>query len=387
MSTDPRQNMKIAYVTTYDASDVHNWSGLGYYIAKSLNTADIELEYIGNLDNKYSLPCKVKKRIYRQLSTKRYLCNREPYLLKSYAKQVSNALRSSRADIVFSPGTIPIAYLNTDKPIVYWTDATFAGMIGFYSEFSNLCKESIKNGNKMEQEALSRCSCAIYASEWAAKTAIQNYSVDARKIKVVPFGANISCSRTIIDIEEMVDNRDARTIKLLFCGVDWYRKGGDVVLKTAEMLSAEGVDVELNVVGCQPPGSVPDFVKIHGFVSKKTVEGRQLLDSLFSRAHFLFLPSQAECYGLVFAEASSFGLPSIATDVGGIPTIVKNGINGQLFSLTDCADTYYSYIKDVTSSRARYRDLALSSFKEYENRLNWSVAVRSVHDLFRGLID
>jgi glycosyltransferase involved in cell wall biosynthesis len=379
--------MKIAYVTTYNAADVHQWSGLGYAMAKSLTDADCELEYIGNLNEEFSLLWEAKTRFYRQLCSKRYLRDREPCLLKSYAKQVSTALRSSRAEIVFSPGSIPIAYLKTDKPIVFWTDATFAGISGFYPEYSNLCKETIKNGNQMEQEALSRCSYAIYGSEWAAKTAVDNYRVDARKIKVVPFGANISCSRTNSDIEEMVRNRDAQTIKLLFCGVDWHRKGGDVVLEVAKMLFEEGVDVELDVVGCRPPGPVPDFVKIHGFVSKTTAQGRQLLDSLFSHAHFLINPSRAECYGVVYAEASSFGLPSIAIDVGGIPTVVKNGVNGQLFSLADSADKYCSYIKDVMSSRDQYRDLALSSFKEYENRLNWSVAGKAVRDLIRGLID
>ncbi|MEO7863015.1 MAG: glycosyltransferase family 4 protein [Nitrospirales bacterium] len=379
--------MKIAYVTTYNAADVHQWSGLGYNMAKSLTDADCELEYIGNLNETFSLLLDAKTRFYRQLCSKRYLRDREPCLLKSYAKQVSNALRSSRGEIVFSPGSIPIAYLKTDKPIVFWTDATFVGISGFYPEYSNLCEETIKNGNQMEQEALSRCSYAIYGSEWAAKTAVDNFIVDARKIKVVPFGANINCSRTNSDIEEMVSNRDAQTIKLLFCGVDWHRKGGAVVLEIAKMLFAEGVDVELDVVGCRPPGPFPDFVKIHGFVSKTTAEGRQLLDSLFSHAHFLINPARAECYGIVYAEASSFGLPSIAIDVGGIPTVVSNGVNGQLFSLADSADKYCSYIKDVMSSRDQYRDLALSSFKEYENKLNWSVAGKTVRGLIRGLID
>ena len=378
--------MKIAYVTTYDASDIHTWSGSGYYIAHSLAAANARLEYIGNLNEKLSPIWKAKSLFYRRLLSKKYLPNREPYLLKSYAKQVSDALSGSQADIVFSPGSIPIAYLKTEKPIVFWSDSTFAGMVGFYPELSNLCKETVENGNRMEQEALSRCSYAIYASEWAAKTAIENYIVDPKKIKVVPFGANIDCSRTIEGINDMVRSRDTQKIKLLFCGVDWHRKGGDVVFRTAKMLFDEGVDVELDVVGCRPPCPVPDFVKIHGFVSKRTPEGRQLLDRLFSHAHFLFVPSLAECYGVVFAEASSFGLPSITTDVGGVPTVVKNGINGQLFSIEDSADKYCSYIKDVVFSRDKYRNLALSSFKEYENRLNWQAAGRSIRDLVSEII-
>ena len=46
--------MKIAYVTTYNAADIKNWSGTGYYMAKSLREQSILLEYVGPLKEKYS---------------------------------------------------------------------------------------------------------------------------------------------------------------------------------------------------------------------------------------------------------------------------------------------------------------------------------------------
>ena len=112
-------------------------------------------------------------------------------------------LTTISSDVVFSPGTIPIAYLRTEKPIVFWKDSTFAGMIDFYSEFSNLCTEIIENKNKMEQLALSKCRLAIYSSKWVASTATQNYDVDPAKVKVVLFGANISCKRNFQDIKQL----------------------------------------------------------------------------------------------------------------------------------------------------------------------------------------
>ncbi|TSA49979.1 MAG: glycosyltransferase [Sphingobacteriales bacterium] len=39
------------------------------------------------------------------------------------------------------------------------------------------------------------------------------------------------------------------------------------------------------------------------------------------------VPSRAECYGIVFAEASSYGLPSVSTDTGGVSAVVKEGVN------------------------------------------------------------
>lgn len=41
--------MKIVYVTTYNATDIKNWLGTGYYMAKSLREQSILLEYVGPL--------------------------------------------------------------------------------------------------------------------------------------------------------------------------------------------------------------------------------------------------------------------------------------------------------------------------------------------------
>jgi hypothetical protein len=64
--------MKIAYVTPYDAKDIRKWSGVGYYIARSLENQSLLLEYIGSLKEKYSLPLKAKQ-YYPTISLKNYL--------------------------------------------------------------------------------------------------------------------------------------------------------------------------------------------------------------------------------------------------------------------------------------------------------------------------
>jgi glycosyltransferase involved in cell wall biosynthesis len=375
--------MKIAYITTYDSSDVHAWSGSGAYILRALQSSGFQNESIGNLIDKANVLYKLKKAIYSIVLSKTYLSGRDPAFLKYYASQVESALATVGCDIVFSPGTTPIAYLNTKKPIVFWTDATFAGMVDFYPGYKNLCNETIINGNRSEQLALSKCSLAIYCTEWAAKTAIQNYDVDPAKVRVVPFGANIDCNRNLQDINSTISNKNFETCKLLFIGVEWFRKGGDIALRVAEQLNQRGIRTELNIVGCNPPVSLPDFVKLHGFISKNTEEGRRLLDKLMNESHFLILPSKAECYGVVFAEASSFGVPSLATKVGGIPTAIQDGKNGKTFQLDENPEKYCDYIESLMSSKQGYYELALSSFREYSEKLNWFSAGKKVYDLIQ----
>jgi hypothetical protein len=170
-------------------------------------------------------------------------------------------------------------------------------MIDYYPEFSNLSQESIKNGNRMEQSALSRCRLALYASDWAAKTAIDNYQVDDSKVKVVPFGANIERSRTLEDVNKVVRARPSGSCNLLFLGADWQRKGGQVAFRVAKELNIQGLRTELAVVGCEPEidEPMPGFLNIFGFISKSMASGRNSLEELFASSHFLILPTRADC--------------------------------------------------------------------------------------------
>ncbi len=154
-----------------------------------------------------------------------------------------------------------------------------------------------------------------------------------------------------------------------------------MALAVAALLNQRGFKTTLHIVGCKPPVRLPDFVEYHGFISKKTKEGQKYLEQLLYKSHFLIVPSRAECFGVVFSEASSFGLPSLATKVGGIPTAVQDGKNGQTFRLDDTPEKYGDYIQHIMSSQQRYAELAVSSFREYTERLNWQVAGREVCSL------
>ncbi len=382
--------MKLGYVTAFDASDIKQWSGTGYYIGQSLKNQSIPLEYIGPLKDRLTLSLVRKsKRHYYELFHKKYLRDPEPLILKDYAKQVQKKLSNIKADIIFSATTNPIAYLECEQPIIYWADATFAGIQNFYPHYSNLCDETIKNWHLMETLAIQKSKLAIYSSEWAAKTAIEHYNAEPSKVKVVPFGANIESSKTLEEIKYSIEYRPTDRCKLLFLGVDWFRKGGDVAFKVAKSLNASGLSTELTVVGCQPiiDEPLPEFVKPLGFISKYKKEGKEKISQLISESHFIILPSMADCSPIVMCEANSLGVPCITTKVGGIPTIIKDNKNGKLFDLNVNISEYCNYITNLFANYSEYKKLALSAFNEYEFRLNWNVSGRTVKNLLMECLD
>lgn len=100
-----------------------------------------------------------------------------------------------------------------------------------------------------------------------------------------------------------------------------------------------------------------------------------------AEAHFLILPTRADCATMVFAEANAFGVPCLSTEVGGTGTLIRNGVNGQLFDPAAPARVWRDYILDLWSDSERYTELALSSFDEFAGRLNWRTACSAVADM------
>lgn len=376
--------MKVAYVTTYDASNPNSWSGTGHYIAKALERQGVEITYIGPLEDRGGMLLGARRAAVRLFRGRRILRERDARVARGYAIQVEERLKGLDADWILSPETIPIAELRVATPIAFWTDATFAQMVGYYPEFQKLAGASVRAGNVLEQHALNRASLAIYASEWAARSAMSDYGADPAKVSVVPFGANMPADYDPAEIERIIEQRGRDVCRLLFVGVDWERKGGDLALAITSRLHDAGVRAELTIVGATPdiPAAMRDIARAAGFIPKDTTYGKSTMERLFAASHFLLLPTRAERFGIVMAEASSFGLPSIASDVGGIPGVIREGVNGFMFPLESIVDDAARRIAELWGNRERYDALCRSALDESRARLNWDVAGREIVRLF-----
>lgn len=380
--------MRLAFTAPFDVRDVHKRSGTPFHMARALENGGIDLEYISPL--KTHLPAGFKlKRYWQQLVSSQQDSSRSnTFTAVKYAEQVNEKLRGLSVDGVIAHILNPIAYLETELPLILWTDATYAGLLGFNPELTYHSASAVNDSNAMYVEFFSKCKLALFSSDWAARSALELYGVSKEKVKVVPFGANIECHHTLNDIKDMLKTRPQHMIKLLFLGRAWELKGGETVFNVAKALHTSGHAVELNFVGCYPPPDVevPSYIKCHGFISKSTPEGAAKLNQLLRESHFLFVPSRSEAFGIVFCEANAFGLPCLTTYIGGIPTIVKDNINGMTFGLRASVDEYCHYIVTLMQHYSRYEEMALASFHEYETRLNWTVAVREARRLIAEVV-
>ena len=218
----------------------------------------------------------------------------------------------------------------------------------------------------IENKSLNKTHVRIYASEWAANHVINHYKMPKDKTFVVPFGANINDHIPIFNSAKLKDP----ICRLLFLGVDWKRKGGDIAYDTLVHLNNKGIETELTVVGCTPPVEHPKMLIIP-FLNKNNTPDYQKFSLIFKQTHFLLMPTRAECAGIIYGEASAFYVPSLATNTGGVSSVIENGVNGFMLDFEAKAESYSAIIEKYFLDKDRYRTFALNAHKKYKNELNW----------------
>jgi glycosyltransferase involved in cell wall biosynthesis len=138
------------------------------------------------------------------------------------------------------------------------------------------------------------------------------------------------------------DTCQGPTIRILFVGYIRPEKGIEFLLAAVSILNVN-VEWELEIVG---PDEFPKYRwQLDKIVAALGIEGQVRWsgyapygDDLFERmraADIFVLPTLSEGTPHVLVEARANGLPCISTNVGGVPTMVKDGFDALLVPPSD----------------------------------------------------
>ncbi len=363
--------VKIAYLSSSNPYDKKSWSGIHYHLLKTIVNQGYEVEYLGEVDA--SIPIffgKLKSLLTKIFLRKQYDYRHSVSLSKHYAKHYNKKLVEKHYDLIFAPvASCEIAYIKTKIPIVSLSDTTFSNMINYYSNYTKLTKKSLKQALLIEQKALSNSAAIIYPSAWAKNSAITDFKIPSEKIKIIPLGANLE---NIPSAEIVLNKPQSSTCRLLFLGVDWERKGGQIAFETFLELKKMNIETSLVICGCIPPDQIKnENLQIIPFLDKNNIDDQQKLNDLLLNTDFLILPTKAECFGVVFCEASAFGIPSVTCDTGGVEGAVKNGINGYRLHMNASGLDFANQIASIFQEKSNFENLRESCRSIYEKNLNW----------------
>jgi glycosyltransferase involved in cell wall biosynthesis len=381
--------MKLALVTEFDLSQPAAFrgafSGTFYHMVREFQRQGDEVELVGPVPTPLSARL-VSKAIgaankagwFRPPAMALY----HPLVLERRAQAVSEVLRGRQYDAILGQSSVLLAHYRGPLPIVYWRDANFQDLQNTYWGYTQIHPRSQRWAHAHERVAMSHAVLNAFSSECSVQTSL-DYGIPAHKIAAIPYGANHEFEILPDDVRGFIAARPRDRLHLVFLGKDWERKGGRLAVDAARALNRGGITTQLDMIGCEfeIDAEAASFVRFHGFVDKHSPEGGRKLRQLLGGAHFMIHPAEGEAYGCALCEACSFGVPVIAADVGGVPTIVREGRNGFLLPRGAAASDYAARIGAAFADRTHYESLAHNAFDEYRSRLNWKTSVARCRQL------
>ena len=132
---------------------------------------------------------------------------------------------------------------------------------------------------------------------------------------------------------------------------------------------------------------MPDGVTVVEWIDKASPADRARYEAILLRSHLLILPTRADCFAIVVAEANAHGLPALVTDTGGMSGAITPGENGDLMAAGASPEEWADAIVRIVSDRQRYHGRCDAARNAYERRLNWSSWADSLQGVVRGLAD
>lgn len=375
--------IRIGFVSFTDPLDRRGWSGTFYQLFRAVNSIDgVEVR-----SYPYSIRRTLASRMYNLFFMRPYrLYFKTSYteyskiFLRQKARSISK-IPHDDIDLWFAPVAVEgLHYFKTDKPIIYLCDGTFPIMEGYYDYFSNFPSFQLRIAKRIEKRNLNRCWRIISASDWLSRSLRRDFGIPDRKIRLIEFGANFDDSQE----REYNPKPLGEVVKFLFVGVEWVRKGAQVAIETVAELNRKGIKSTLTIAGLELPDQYKecDFINCVGFLNTNDPQQAEQLRLLYVESDVFLLPTVAECAGIVFAEASAYGLPIFTCDTGGVPNYVINGENGYRLDMSSGGVEFADKIKDVIDQGALEK-LGRGGVALFNNKLNW----RSWKTQFEKILD
>lgn len=366
---------KLLLVSTGDPTDKRTWSGTEYSIWQQLmkyyevDVLSINLKWIKRFE-------RLRMRILTFGKQDTVFGFLNSYLS---SKKVERKLSSGIYDAAFVFGCTNIAYIKTDTPIAYFTDATTHLMQNYYWHY---CRILEREADIIQSRCLKNSSVNLAASTWALDDMVNYFGISGEKCVLCRLGANVN-------VENLQSKKEESVINILFVGADWERKGGSTAIETVKRLKTMDASRRyvLHIVGGMPRNGIStEDIIFYGFLDRKNAEQDALRTKLFQKSDIFLLPTKAECAGIVFCEASAYGIPIVTYDTGGIGDYVVNGFNGFRLPARSSSKEFAETILDIVNNPSLKEHLMENGKKIYAESLNWDACGKIIHRVISQIV-
>jgi len=233
---------------------------------------------------------------------------------------------------------------------------------------------------------LHNASHIIAVSNEIKNLLIQEYDIPPRSISVIPNGYDDKLIKLIQT--NIADQATSKNITLVFVGGLRSVKDPLTLIDAFMMISENQKNVQLHIVGDGDLRlAIEKKIKFYGLQDRITLHGHLPHENvlrILSSSDIFVLTSVEEGLPTSLIEAMALGKPVIATNVGGIPEIVKDGVNGILVppkspkSVSEALEKLLANIE----LRKKLAEAAIESVKDY----SWSKIAKKYERIYHKIL-
>lgn len=176
------------------------------------------------------------------------------------------------------------------------------------------------------------------------------------------------------------------SIIISFVGKLAHFKGVDTLLKAAAIYERELEHVETLIIG--EGEKREDLIELAEELQLKGVHflghrPQKSLATYYSGAHLSVVPSRVEPFGLVAIEALACGTPVLASNKGGLPDFIHDGV-GALFPVEDHQSLAEKIITEVRSPNLLEKGREAAAYAR--EGFSWERVVKEVQEIYEKVL-
>jgi glycosyltransferase involved in cell wall biosynthesis len=139
-------------------------------------------------------------------------------------------------------------------------------------------------------------------------------------------------------------------------------------------------------------GDGPQYHKVARIIRDRGLEGkvhllglRRDIPNVLKSIDVFVLPTLEEALGTSFLEAMAMGKPVIGTRVGGVPEVVRDGVNGFLIKPNDPGELAAATIR-ILQDRDKARLMGVEGRKIVESEFSLQRMCQGMYDLYQSML-
>ncbi len=159
------------------------------------------------------------------------------------------------------------------------------------------------------------------------------------------------------------------------------------IVKSFQLVLQE-VDAKLLLVG-----EGPEKENIEKLVAEMKLEDHVIftgkrtdMPALLGISDVMIHMSEKEAFGLVLLEAMACGVPSVATNIGGIPEVIEDGVNGFLVSVGEVESAAQKCLQ-LLQDESRHSTFRENGFKIVNEKFNSANIVTEYEQLYYEVVN